>query len=415
MNLTLTNLLAGLLLLSLQVLVALPWLLAVFRSPGTGIGLRQLWKRHGTAVFTLVFTPVGAVVAVGLALFLGLLFALERSFLETAGQTYAFLFQVQLVIDFFVLFFPALLWLWPKGGAVAQAAFREGVRQPMFWLLVLIAFALLTVSPFLPYFTFGEDHIMVKELGYDTIMLLATVFGVLAACTSITEEIEGRTAVTLMSKPVSRRQFVLGKFLGILLAALLMFGLLGCYFEAVLRYKAWWDRLDPVPTPDWISATLVKLALPADLTEFVAGICLWIDHTLEVLPGLILTFCQVMVLLAIAATLAIRVPMVVNICSVVAIYFFAHLIPNLLAISKKTLAQDPGSAVGRVLSFMSQVFDVLLPNLSFFRISPALMTDTPLPTGPYYLYVGSVAFYGLLYTSIVLLLGLIFFENRDLA
>src|SRR5262249_30602990 len=156
------------------------------------------------------------------------------------------------------------------------------------------------VSPFIPYWTFGEDHIMFKELGYDILMLVATVFGALAASTSITEEIEGRTAVTLMSKPVSRRQFLLRKFLGILLAALLMFGLLGTYFEGALLYKTWWDRVDPVPLPTWISNTLSALNLPPEVNELSRGIALWIDHTVDTLPGLVLSFCQVMVLLAVA-------------------------------------------------------------------------------------------------------------------
>ena len=73
---------------------------------------------------------------------------------------------------------------------------------------------------------------MVKELGYDMTMLAAVLFGVLAASMSISEEIEGRTAITLMSKPVSRRQFLLGKFVGILLAALVMTVLLGLVLRA---------------------------------------------------------------------------------------------------------------------------------------------------------------------------------------
>src|SRR5262249_21252255 len=152
-------------------------------------------------------------------------------------------------VDLFILVFAVLLVLWPKGGAVALSAFREGVRQPMFWLLFGLGFMFLTVFPFVPYFTFGEDHIMLKDLGLDTVMLFAALFGALAASISITEEIEGRTAVTLMSKPVSRRQFLLGKFLGILLAALAMFALLGWYFQGVLEFKPWWDKnLNVEPT-----------------------------------------------------------------------------------------------------------------------------------------------------------------------
>ncbi len=421
MNLSLTNLLAGLVLALLQMLAAAPWLLVFFRSglipsrkktsqampakPGPSLANELLgWAKILGAAYLAILLPM-----------LALLIFIGRDWLETLGLIYVFVLQVQLLIDFFLLVFWVLLLIWPKGGAVAQAAFREGVRQPMFWLLLGVGFLALTISPFIPYFTFGEDHIMVKEIGYDTLMLVATVFGALAASTSIGEEIEGRTAVTLMSKPVSRRQFLLGKFVGILLAALLMFGLLSCYFEGILLYKAWWDRVDPVPLPAWITATLKSLAWPSDLQELTRGVCLWLDHTVDTLPGLILGFCQVMVLLAVSVALAVRVPMVVNICTVVVVYLAAHLTPNLISIGQKVLRDQPESPVGQVLTFMSKVFDTILPALDFFRISPALIGEAPPPTVPFYLYVGSVAFYGCLYTAIVLLFGLILFEDRDLA
>src|SRR5204862_6171292 len=137
---------------------------------------------------------------------------------------------------------------------------------------------LMIVSIFVPYFTFGEDYLMVKQLGYDTIMLAAVLFGTLAASISISEEIEGRSAITVMSKPVSRRQFMLGKFAGIILAALFMFGMLAVFFEGVLMVKHWWERLASfsdgkiestsnevwigvVPTPAWLNEVLQRWGL----------------------------------------------------------------------------------------------------------------------------------------------------------
>src|SRR5438094_4150527 len=105
--------------------------------------------------------------------------------------------------------------------------------------MVMGGLRLMAVAPFIPYFTFDEDVKMVRELGYDTIMLAAVVFSVVAASMSISEEIEGRTAVTVMSKPVSRRHFLLGKFAGSLLAALLMTGVLAWFFEGLLWFKLW--------------------------------------------------------------------------------------------------------------------------------------------------------------------------------
>jgi hypothetical protein len=136
---------------------------------------------------------------------------------------------------------------------------------------------------------------------------------------------------------------------------------------------------------------------------------------METLPGLILSFCQVMVLISVAVTLATVVPMVVNLSCILGIYFLAHLTPTLVDIARKAQQDSPGSVVAQLVGFMSQLCDTLLPALSFFRVSPTIISDTPIDMGQFFLYVGSVTFYALLYTSIVLLFGLILFEDRDLA
>jgi hypothetical protein len=400
----------GLLLLLVQLLAAAPWVFAAFVSRADWLA----WRRNPFAQPFLVRGGI-ALAALLVIPLLAPFFVQERDTLELYGRIYGAVLQIQLLVDFFILFFAFLLLVWPKGGAVALAAFREGVRQSMFWLLTGLAWLWLTISPLIPYFTFGEDHLTLKELGYDTIMLVAVVFGTLAASLFISEEIEGRTAITLMSKPVSRRQFLIGKFVGILMAALVMFGLLGTYFEGVLLFKGWWDKLDPVPPPTWVISTLESLSLPTDATDFLRGVGLWIDHTLDTAPGLVLGFSQVMVLISIAVTLATRVPMVVNLTTVLVVYFLAHLTPVLVSIGRKAQGDDPGAAMPQLLNFVAQVFDTVMPDLDGFRIDPALLSDTPMRPGPFLLYLASVTFYGVLYTLIVLFFGLILFEDRDLA
>ncbi len=87
---------------------------------------------------------------------------------------------------------------------VAFAAYREACRQPMFWLITLITIIATWIAVAFPYFTFGDDYKMMKQIGFDVMMIAAVLFGVLASSMSISEEIEGRTAVTLMSKPQRR-------------------------------------------------------------------------------------------------------------------------------------------------------------------------------------------------------------------
>src|SRR5439155_885059 len=61
------------------------------------------------------------------------------STLESSGRLYGSLLHLQLSVDLLVGVFTVLLLLWPKGAAVALAAFREGVRQPMFWYILAAA------------------------------------------------------------------------------------------------------------------------------------------------------------------------------------------------------------------------------------------------------------------------------------
>jgi hypothetical protein len=345
------------------------------------------------------------------AIFMGLVRDPES--IDSWGRFYGVVLQIQLIIDFFILIFPLLTLVWPKGAAIAQAAFREGFRQPMFLLLLILAMLFLFVWPFIPYFTFGEDYAMVKELGPDTIMFFAIVFGVLAASMFVSEEIEGRTAVTLMSKPVSRRQFLIGKYVGILLVCLLMYGLLGTYFQGTLLLKRYLDKMDPMTTPPWVTTVLVHDSLPGNANDFLRGIGMWTSHTLDTLPALLLSFCQVMVLVSIAVALATRLPMVVNLTIVLAVYLTAHVTPVLVEIGRRLQQGNADSIVAQMVSFVARVFETVLPGLDYFHLGAA--GDTSMPPGQFTLYILSVTFYALVYTLIVMLVGLVLFEDRDVA
>jgi ABC-2 family transporter protein len=400
----------GVLLVLVQAIAAVPWVLALVWDLVRG------WhrKQGGRALLSLGGIAVGVVV--GLGLLLGALLGVvrDRGTLESFGRIYASVLQLQLSADLFVLIFVAVLAVWPKGGAVARAAFRESYRQPMFWLFVLFAVGMMILLPFVPYFTFGEDHIMVKELGYDTIILAAVAFGAIAASMSISEEIEGRTAVTLMSKPVSRRQFLLGKFFGILMACLVLVAALGWGFCWLLLYKNWFDKIDPQVLPASVVTWVDGLTIPVEARNFLDGILLWTLHIANILPGLVMSSSMIMVLLAVAVALATRMPMVVNLVTCLVLFFLANLMPVLVQTTRPTNPTTAGP-VQKLIYFVAQLFDALLPGLELFRVRPTLVDEASLPFGDYLQHVAAVGLYGLLFTAIALLLGLVLFEDRDLA
>jgi hypothetical protein len=396
-------------LLLIQAVAALPWVSVLIRRPNS-----TLLKTLGLVLGAVLGVRILFYVAASLHVAPSLSWATEE-FLGVLGRLYGSVLHLQLLADLFVAVFALLLTVWPKGGAVALAAFREGIRQPMFWLLLLLALGFMIIIPFVPYFTFGEDHLMARELGQDIIMLMALIFGAILASTSISEEIEGRTAVTLMSKPVSRREFLLGKYVGILLAALVITGLLGWFFDWMMLFTRWYDAVDPVPFPTTIGSWLQSVAPGSDRQAFLRGASWWMIDAAEALPGLVLGFGQVMVLLAVAVCLATRLPVAANVVTCAVIYVLSHLSPILLASAQYRQTQEPAgpTTVTQMLTFVAQLFDRVLPGLQLFK--PTQITDAPVPLGDMAFYAGQVTLYALMYTAIVLLFGLVLFEDRDLA
>ena len=391
-------------------LAFIPTLLATFfEAIGTTTGrlvpaARELQQGKRLMIFGGAFALVIIFLALSFAILLPVI--QERGSLERWGRLYGSVLQMQLIFDVFVIAFVVMLQVWPKGAAVAVAAFREAIRQPMFWLFLGAAVLLMFVFILLPYFTFGEDLLMMTDNDFDIIMALAVIFGVFTASISISEEIEGRTAITMMSKPLSRRQFLLGKYFGILFACLIMTLLLGWLFNWAILGKKWFDKQDydpNAPPPAQLSQWLETYTSAGEARYFLQGVGLWAFQTAELFPGLMLGFCQVMILLAIAVSLATRLPMILNVPICFLIYFFGHLTPVLknVAIRFQT-GEGAGQGVAKMLTFMARLFDNLLPGMEYF-------------TPNYSLLVGRILFYGIMYTVIALLFGLILFEDRDLA
>src|SRR5918997_5562967 len=128
-----------------------------------------------------------------------------------------------------------------KSITIAIATAKEAIRQPAFFVLAFIAGASLICSIFVAYFTFGEDIKMYKDTGLTTISFACLLLALLTASSTVAEEIEGKTAITLLSKPINRRQFIVGKFLGIELGVLALFAILGTLFALGVWHKYGYD------------------------------------------------------------------------------------------------------------------------------------------------------------------------------
>ena len=99
---------------------------------------------------------------------------------------------------------------------IATNAFMELVRQPVFLLLATAScvFEIFLATPY--YFAFGDEPKLVKNSVLAVTLLAGLFSAVLSASASLAREIRSGTALAVLSKPISRAQFVLAKYFGII-------------------------------------------------------------------------------------------------------------------------------------------------------------------------------------------------------
>lgn len=270
----------------------------------------------------------------------------------------------------------------PRVAAIAAATTKEAIGQPVFAVALVAGIALLVIFFWIPYNTFGDDVKMLKDSGLTLVKVLALLVVVWTASVAVADEIEGRTALTVLSKPLRRWQFVLGKFAGLVLVALLVFLVLGSALLAETGLKVVYDaRESSKEAPAWRECA---------------------DEMITVVPGLALSLLETILMAAVSLAVSTRLGMVPNLIICFAVYALGHLVPLVVQ-----------SSVGRLplVRFTGRLFATLLPVLDHFTIEAAVVGGVAVPWS----YLGWAALYAALYSAVALLVALVLFQDRDLA
>ena len=289
---------------------------------------------------------------------------------------------IALAVVFVYFGYLSLTCLFPKSAAIAQATFKTEICQPLYLLVLAAGMAFVVLSIYVPYNTFGEDIKMYKDSGLTLIRVLAIFLAIWAASKSVAEEIDGRTALTVLSKPVGRRQFILGKFSGISLAIGLLFIVLGIWFVTFVAYKPIYD-----------------------FREASKGLAEWnvcFNEAIHVIPGLFLCFLEVLIFVAISVAISTRLGILANFLICFSIYVLGHLTP--LIVQSSLAAFEPVQVFGQVVA-------IVFPVLDHFDVQAAISSNSPVPVT----YLTWSVIYTALYGTVTLLAALVMFEDRDLA
>lgn len=318
--------------------------------------------------------------------------------------------------------------------AIAGNTATEAIRQPVFAIILCVAVGLIILSPFLTMFTLMEGPKMVKDMGLATMFLGGLLLAAFATANVVSEEIENHTALTVMSKPMGRFEFVLGKYLGVLAAVTVAFYLMGVALVLVVMLggvEAGAMQTTNYPVLIAILAALsialgagvfanyfydasfASVAMKTALLTFSLALLIFSfvnPESLEPIPFLaavdirvvysvLLLYLAMFILSSVALAASTRMNVVVNV-SFCAIVFYLGLLSDFLFGSHKGTSLFARIAYG------------VTPNLQVFWTADILAVDG---SGVPLSYVTQVAGYAISYSLAVLFVAMILFEERQLS
>lgn len=140
--------------------------------------------------------------------------------------------------------------------SVAVNVFKESVRDRVPYNLVLFAVLLISSSYLLGQLTAGQDVKIVKDLGLSATAVFGLFIAVFIGIGLVSKEVERRSIYPLLAKPVSRTQFIAGKYAGLVLTLAVNIAVMTIALYIVLGYMSWmesaafkagWDAPGPDP------------------------------------------------------------------------------------------------------------------------------------------------------------------------
>ena len=247
--------------------------------------------------------------------------------------------------------------------SIALNTFRENLRDKLLYNLLIFALLMIGSSLLLMTLTLGEFHRLILDIGLGSINFFGVLIAIFVGIGLVSKEIEKKTIYTIISKPVARYQFLLGKYMGLSLTLLVNTAIMAVGLLAVLYFQN-------VP----IHVVLFK-ALGTIFLEF-------------------------MVVTAVALFFSTFTSATLSAIFTLAIFVIGHLTADLRTFGRKM------DAVGR--GTLDSIY-CLLPNLERFNLKGHVTHQLEVSGNDLLL----IATYGVVYVTFLLVLASIIFQRRD--
>lgn len=249
--------------------------------------------------------------------------------------------------------------------ALASNTFREAVRDRVLYSILFFAVGVILISLALEEITIGDQDKVVRSVAQGSIDLFGSIIAMFLGVSLVWKEIERKTVYTVLSKPIPRGLFVLGKYLGLMLTLVVEIAVLLVIYVVLMVIQQ--DFPPPVVFVSY-GMLLVELAL----------LCAW--------ATLFSTYSAPIT--AAAFTLAV--------------FTIGHLADDIWLFGSQ--AESPA------VQGMARALYWFLPNFEVFNLRQVAVHERPIP----WARIGPAAAYGLMYTAAVLGVAMAVFQRRDL-
>lgn len=286
----------------------------------------------------------------------------------------------------------ALVWLCtPTAGTIAMTTFQEAVRRR--WMTGLLAFALvlLGLSTFFTWMQQGEEQKFLRDFGIGFIVIMTLLMAIFLGVALVPPDIERRTIFTILSKPVDRLEFLIGKYLGLCLVLVINLALMSALF--LLSYAMFKIRRE-----GFAGAMLVEpghVGLMFDLANMAKALVLQYG------------------LLMIMAALALTVSLLLSNITAIVVCFLVYFGGQMASYWEHLAGQGANKTVNVALSSSIQetirVIYLFLPRLDRFDVRERLVNEVPV--GLNYMWKASSS--GLMYVAVLLAIAWFAFSDRE--
>lgn len=235
---------------------------------------------------------------------------------------------------------------------------------------------LIWFSPDCALFAFGDELRLATETCFSTVLLGSLTLSLLASCSSIQEEIESKTLLTLISKPLHRFEFVVGKYLGAFFISLVSTLFLVAVFCLMAKTRT-------LETP---LARMLQIQL----------------STYQAL-GVTLLFMESAVILAFSIMIAPFVSLQINLCLSLAFMVLGNI---------SHLVENAFSSGSGILNYIFVGIFYFIPDFTIYNLGDLLAKGHAVPN--LHLYTGTAFLYTLCFLSAILSVAIFIFRRKEI-